>query len=299
MTSACRRSHHRPGSQGSRWSAVPLLPVLALWCCASPMTLRGPEQPALAGVRVPKPESMMAFPEPSGKRALLAIVIDDVGENFNQIEPFLDIPLPISFSVLSAASRPVAVARTLAAQGRDVLAHVPMEPVSADFMAGSGFLMTSMTTRKLLETLQWNLDQVPGAVGVNNHMGSRFTRDEYAMAVVLEFLKEQGLYFLDSRTDPKTVARTVAERIRLPFLERDVFLDNDPRETVVERMLQEAVGIARERGCAIAIGHPRQNTAAVLRRFALDPARVVDVIPVSRLAGHPCRPDVPGSRRER
>lgn len=264
-----------------------LLPLLL--CCSSPTVHRGPEGPVDNRERSSNIGTLLEFPRPAGDRPLLAIVIDDAGESLAQLEPFLDIPLPLSFAVLPAASRPVEVATALQAQRRDVLAHIPMEPMSADQISGQGFLMTAMSTRNLLKTLDWNLRRVPGAVGVNNHMGSRFTRDVRAMTVVFEELNRRGLYFLDSRTDPATACDEAARRTRSRFLERDIFLDNDPARPAIEGMLLKALELARDRGCAIAIGHPRVATAEVIARFARDPDRDVDVIPVTRLLGHPCR----------
>ncbi|NOZ02391.1 MAG: divergent polysaccharide deacetylase family protein [Deltaproteobacteria bacterium] len=280
-------------------SARVILLVFALAGCAAPPVIRGAENPILPTGRESGSRDLLDYPQPTGDRPLLAIVIDDAGESIEQLEPFLDIPVPLSFSVLSAASHPREVALSLEAQGRDVLAHIPMEPLSADHMGGPGFLLTSMTTREIAKTLEWDLERVPGAKGVNNHMGSRFTRDRYAMAVVLAELKKRGLYFLDSRTDPETVGREAARNARVPFLERDVFLDNDPHVPEINRMMNRAVEVAHERGCAIAIGHPRPNTAAVIRRFALDPDRDVDVIPVTRLLGLPCRDSAHGTRPAR
>ena len=263
-----------------------LLPVFL--CCATPAVLRGPEGPVDNRERPSPSAALLKFPEPSGDRPLLAILIDDAGESLSQLEPFMDIPLPLSFAVLPATSHPVEVATALKAQGRDLLAHIPMEPVSADQISGRGFLMTAMSTRQLLKTLDWNLGTVPAALGVNNHMGSRFTRDGRAMTVVFDELKRRGLYFLDSRTDPATACNEAARRTRIRFMERDVFLDNDPASAAIEGMLQKALDLARTRGCAIAIGHPRAATAEVITRLARDPDRDVDVIPVTRLLGHPC-----------
>ena len=226
--------------------------------------------------------------QPAAVRPVVAIVIDDVGESVDQLQPFLSIPLPLSFSVLPTTDRPAEVAGHLARLGRDVLVHLPMEPAEPDQMAGPGFLTTAMDAPTLRAVLARLLERVPSAVGANNHMGSRFTRDAARMEVVLAAMRERGLFFLDSRTDPGTVGGAVAAKVGLPFMERDVFLDNDPGEQEVLARLSDLAATARAKGCAVAIGHPRAATASALARFARDPARDVDLVPASRLPA-PCR----------
>ncbi len=186
------------------------------------------------------------------------------------------------------------MARFLHTLGREVLVHVPMEPEQADEMSHPSFLTTSMSDEEVILRMSAFLARVPGAVGANNHMGSRFTRDSHRMEVVLAFLRDRGLFFVDSRTTPATVGREVAVRAGVPFAERHVFLDNDPNRPEIETRLEEAIQTARREGCALAIGHPRVQTLEVLTRWARDPHRDVDVVPVSRLIAGPCRPDPPG-----
>jgi len=262
--------------------------IMIIASCSTPGITRAPEGPVQVDGRALAPGTL-SFPEPAIGSPVLAILIDDVGESIESIHDFLDIPLPLSFSVLSTSSRPTEVAAVLKALERDVLVHVPMEPIEADLLSGRGFLATYMSDDEIIDTLDWNLSRVPGAVGVNNHMGSRFTGNMNGMVVVMRELKARGLYFLDSRTDPATVCRAAAARVGLPMLERDVFLDNDFRQSEIEKKLAEAVDLARSNGCAIAIGHPRPSTAAAIMQFALDPDPDVAFVPVTRLFHHPCR----------
>lgn len=266
-------------------SAVALaLAGLAVSCApALAQSPREPESPPGArrapAATVPSPRAPGAAAAPSGPR--LAIVIDDLGESTEQLAPFLAVPLPLSFAVLPTGPEAPRVARVLARRGSEVLVHLPMEPLEADHISTPGFLTTGMDDATLRAVLARDLERVPGAKGVNNHMGSRFTRDGARMAVVARVLKAKGLYFLDSRTDAGTVAHATCQAEGLPSLQRDVFLDNDPSEDLVLARLQEAATLAGTKGFAIAIGHPRPETAAALARFARDPG--VDVVPLSAL----------------
>ena len=173
-------------------------------------------------------------------------------------------------------------------RGRDVLAHVPMEPAEPGLPLPRGTLLTSMDPDTIRAVSERALSRVPGAIGANNHMGSAFTRSVVAMRPFVEVLKARGLFFLDSRTDPATVAEDVAAAAGVPAMRRAVFLDNVDEPAAIDGMLAVLETVARTRGCAIAIGHPRPGTADALKRFAATPARAVEVVPISRLVGRAC-----------
>ncbi len=255
-----------------------------------------PSPPLLAGDGRAAP-APIPFAPPSGDRPFLAVLIDDLGDSIPQAAAFASVPVPLTFAILPEAAEAPEVARFLRTLGREVLVHVPMEPDQADEMSHPSFLTTSMSDEEVLLRMTAFLARVPGAAGANNHMGSRFTRDRHRMEVVLAFLRDKGLFFVDSRTTPATVGREVAVRTGVPFAERDVFLDNDPSRPAIETRLEEAIRVARRDGCALAIGHPRVETLEVLMRWARDPRRDVDVVPVSRLIAGPCRGDPPGPPR--
>jgi uncharacterized protein len=273
-----------PAAPGASPAAV--LVALALCACATAPRPRPDTGIAGPTARPPVPEAPFAPPAPGRPR--VAIVIDDLGDSGDQVRPFLDVALPLSFAVLPTAADAPGVARGLSQLGRDVLAHVPMEPDEAEAMARGGFLTVSMSAEAIAAGTRAALDRVPGAVGANNHMGSRFTRSANALAPFLEVLKARGLFFLDSRTTPDTVAEEAAAARGVPALRRAVFLDNDPSPAAVEAQLAGLQAVAKVRGCAVAIGHGLPATAAALARFAADPAREVDVVPVSRLLGEAC-----------
>jgi len=119
----------------------------------------------------------------------------------------------------------------------------------------------------LLGKLAWNLDQFEGYVGVNNHMGSRFTQDAEGLRVVMTELKRRRLFFLDSLTTPKSIGLRVARDVGLTSAARDVFLDHDDDAKMIERQLARLERKARKLGVAIAIGHPRDRTLAALEAW--------------------------------
>ena len=105
---------------------------------------------------------------------------------------------------------------------------------------------------------------MPGAIGVNNHMGSQLSSDRSAMTAILGEIRREGRYFLDSRTTAASVGFEVARELGIPAANRDLFLDDDPGRKAIAAAFARLLETARERGAAIAIAHPRPATLEVL-----------------------------------
>lgn len=131
---------------------------------------------------------------------------------------------------------------------------------------GPGVVLLTQTDAEILAVLASDLASVPGAAGVNNHMGSAATADQRVMRVVAEDLARRGLFFVDSRTTDATVARDAARAAGVPNASRRVFLDDVATEPAVQASLEGLVRKAKSEGSAIAIGHPHPATLAVLDR---------------------------------
>jgi len=197
----------------------------------------------------------------------LAVVIDDVGYNLENLEPFLSSRLDLSRAVLPGLPHSREAARRIRAAGKELLLHLPMEARNgAD--PGPMAVLTTMDDEEVRRLLAASLEEVPAA-GVNNHMGSAATADERIMRVVLGYLKSRGLFFLDSRTTPETVVLPVAESLAAPALKRDVFLDNDPAPEAIRSQLGQGLELAEQRGQAVLIGHVHNPHIAQLLEAAL------------------------------
>ena len=200
----------------------------------------------------------------TGDRPLIAVVIDDAGLNRAGTARLNSLPSPLTISFISYAGdldRQTAKAR---AAGHEIFLHVPMAPQSSTSDPGPRALLPELPESEIRDRLDWALSRFSGFVGVNNHMGSRFTRDESAMATVLQELKDRGLAFLDSRTTDESVGGRVAKRIGMPFAIRDVFLDHEIDADEIRKQLRRLEERARRRGSAKAIGHPHRITLDVL-----------------------------------
>lgn len=201
----------------------------------------------------------------------LAIVIDDLGYDQKQAQVLYQIEPHITLAVLPHQPYSNQIAKIAKAQGQEVLLHLPMEPHNYEkYGKMQHMLLASMVLPELTQELRYNLDSLPSVVGVNNHMGSRLTEDESRMEVILSELKRRGLFFIDSRTAPLSMAYTVAKRLGLKTYRRDVFLDNVDQVDSIISQLKQLVILAKQRGKALGIGHPRPNTFMALKRFLQD-----------------------------
>lgn len=192
--------------------------------------------------------------EPAASRGVIAVVIDDVGYNLHQLEPFLAFPGPITFSVLPELPYTRQAAERVQRAGKAVMLHQPMEAVGgAD--PGPGAIYRSMGEAEALEVLRKNLEQIPGLRGVNNHQGSAVTADERLMRVVLAELSNRDLVFLDSLTTADSAVERLSQELELPYLERNVFLDNDSHKEAILSAIQAGLEHADRTGRAVLIGH--------------------------------------------
>ena len=213
----------------------------------------------------------LAVPEARG-RPRIAIVIDDMGIDKERSARVIALPSPLTLSFLTYATELKRQTGAARAAGHELLLHIPMEPKGRNVDPGPNVLLGTLPAEELRRRLDWGFDRFGSYVGVNNHMGSKFTRDRAAMTVVMEEVKRRGLLFLDSRTASGTVGSALARRMGVPFADRNVFLDNQNDPAEVRARLAEVEALARRKGTAIAIGHPREATLEVLGRW-LEEAR--------------------------
>ena len=231
---------------------------------------------------------------PAQGAPMIAIVIDDMGVDRKRSKHMWeDVPAPLTLSFMTYAHDLPAQTQAARNKGHELMLHMSMEPSSATIDAGPNVLMTAMDSTEIRSLANWGMDRFEGFVGVNNHMGSRFTEDERAMRVVLEEINKRGLLYLDSRTSSRTVGPTMARMLGVPALQRNVFLDNDNIADKVLKQLDEVERLARKYGHAIAIGHPRDATLQVLEDWIPKAReRGLAIVPVStlmkdRLKHHP------------
>ena len=195
----------------------------------------------------------------------VAIVIDDIGYDPDALQRLLAIEAPLAFSVLPHAPHARPSADAIHRAGREVLLHLPMEPHGwPERDPGRGALFASMTAREIRRTLLEDLQAVPHAKGVNNHMGSRFMEEREQLRVVFGLLRDRGLYFVDSRTTEASVARELAAEQDLRFAERDLFLDEAEDRGRAAAHMEKLLDPRDARSGLLLIGHPYPETVSAL-----------------------------------
>ncbi len=199
-------------------------------------------------------------------RPLVAIVIDDVGIDRPHSKRAWELPGPLTMSFLPYAKDLRDQAKAARARGQELMLHLPMEPMGRSD-PGPGALLVSLGEAELKQRVMTALDSFDGYVGVNNHMGSRFTANKPDMETVLKLFKARGLMFLDSRTTAQTVGEQTAQELGVPNMPRNVFLDDDESAEAVRRKLAETEAIARRQGFVVAIGHPHEVTLQALAEW--------------------------------
>lgn len=217
----------------------------------------------------------------------IALVIDDLGENYGNFKSLSALGVPITYAILPFRPHSVDIAAAIHANGSgEIILHLPLEPWnSANHAMNHGTLLTSMDREELLEQLEKNIKAVPHISGVNSHMGSKFTENSEKTALLLEVLKEKGLYFLDSRTSKKTVGYALAKKLHLKTARRDLFLDSTQDEQFVLKQLKKILPLAQKRGgTLIVIGHPYTQTIRALQEYLPSlTEQGVTIVPLSEL----------------
>ena len=230
----------------------------------------------------PEQPPVLPAPKPGKQKPLAAIVIDDLGYQLKPARQLMDLGLPITFSILPHGPHSKEIAREAKARGMEVFLHLPMEPRSYPRIdPGPGALLVDMPADRLKRLVNENLALVPGATGVNNHMGSRFTESDEKLKPVFEELGKKGLFFLDSYTSPKSRAEKAAREAGLPLVRRDVFLDHEVSEKAITLQMERVLFLAKRKKTVIVIGHPHPETIAVLKSYAPRLGKVLSLVPVS------------------
>jgi polysaccharide deacetylase 2 family uncharacterized protein YibQ len=197
-------------------------------------------------------------------RPRIVVVIDDVGPNRRAALRSVELPGPLTISVLSYAENARRLAPAVKAAGHELLLHLPMEPEDRNENPGPNALRVDLPKREIARRLAWALGRFQDYVGINNHMGSRFTADASGMRQVMQEMRERGLLYLDSLTSAASRGRAVAREWGVPHAVRDVFIDHDLDTASISRELRRLEEVALARGHAIGIAHPHDLTLDML-----------------------------------
>ncbi len=197
-------------------------------------------------------------------RPRVALIIDDIGYRKSQAYRFLKMGVPITFSILPRLRNSQLLAHEINHEGHEIMLHQPMEPYNSRLDPGPGALYVGDRGKKIGKTINDNISDVPFAIGVNNHMGSKFTECQHEITDALKTIKERDLFFIDSRTSSLSKAYGTARKLHMTTERRNVFLDNSRDETKILHQLHLLSQQAQRHGHAIGIGHPHEVTAKAI-----------------------------------
>ncbi|MGY8823872.1 MAG: divergent polysaccharide deacetylase family protein [Candidatus Latescibacterota bacterium] len=195
----------------------------------------------------------------------IAIVLDDFGSDSRLVERFCALTQPLTLAILPNTGPVDALVERARQSGHQIILHLPMEPTDYPTQdPGLNAVMLHQSDEEVRQTLRHALEQVPGAIGFNNHMGSKATADERVMRLLLEEAKARELLFLDSRTTNASIAYDLAQKMGVASLRRDSFIDEIDERQAIEAKLWDLAEMAGRTSSAIAIGHDRENTLLAL-----------------------------------
>ena len=212
-------------------------------------------------------EESSAVTAPIRVKGKIGLIIDDFGYRNDEIsDGFLHLDVNLTCAVIPGHVYSSSFGEKAVSRGHEVIVHMPMENVGENRGEEEFVLRVDMKPDAVKNRVYDALDQIPEAIGMNNHQGSQATADPGVMNSVAAVLKERNKFFIDSRTTPETVAESIMNNWKVPSARRNVFLDNDHDEEKITRQLLSLVEIAERDGSAIGIGHVKQNTLNVLRK---------------------------------
>ena len=212
-----------------------------------------------------KPSSGLP-PVQAKKSGKLIFVFDDAGNSLKQTLPFLELPFPITVSVLPALADSKKTADAVRNAKKEVFLHQPMQAVNLSINPGPSSIQPDMTTGEAARILRKNIAEIGPIAGMNNHEGSLITADRKLIGAVLDVCIDEKIIFLDSRTSSQTQAPLAAMERGMHIWERDVFLDNSPDVTEMKAMIKRGLAIADKKGYAVMIGHVQTPALAKLLR---------------------------------
>ena len=217
------------------------------------------------------------------QRSVMAIIIDDLGGNYQRGVSLINMAAPITLSILPHKKYSRDLAILAHAFDKEIMLHMPMQAIDSAKDMGPGGLSLSMSQGELVKAFRHSLASVPYISGVNNHMGSLLTSKTMQMQWLMQEIAQMGdLYFVDSRTHHTSVARTVALENNLSQSSRDVFLDHVIDRKYIEQQFEKTINKARRTGFALAIGHPHEETMSVLFQWVPALSSMgIELVPVS------------------
>ncbi len=197
----------------------------------------------------------------------IALIIDDIGYFDNDLsDSFFNLPKEITFSVIPGHRFSKTLARKINKLNHDLLIHLPMEPLNYRGDEKQYIIMTGMNRNEIENRINKAINELPQAIGINNHMGSKATSDLETMNKIARVIINKELLFIDSYTYNRSIAYKIMKKHDIPTAKRDIFIDNEDRPDYISERIDKLVQLAIKNGKAIGIGHAKKNTLLMLQK---------------------------------
>ena len=197
----------------------------------------------------------------------IAIVIDDFGYRNDLIsDGFLEIDASLTYAIIPGHNYSTSFGEKAVKAGYQVIVHMPMENTGKTYGEEKFVLMTDMDSETIKRRINNAFSQIPTAIGMNNHQGSKASADQHVISNIAKVIKDKDLFFLDSRTTVETIIVTTMELFGVPTARRNIFLDNEDDELKIKIQLEKLANKAQRDGSAIGIGHAKSKTLNVLKK---------------------------------
>ena len=200
-------------------------------------------------------------------KGIIAIIIDDFGYRNDYVtDGFLALEANLTYAVIPGHEHSYFFSEKAKSAGFEVIVHMPMENTGKTYGEEQFVLKTDMDVETIQRRVINAFNQIPSAIGMNNHQGSKASADQRIMSTIARVLKDKDKFFVDSRTTVETIGETTMKIFDVPTASRNVFLDNDDDEEKITVQLMKLVKKSEEKGTAIGIGHVKPKTLNVLKK---------------------------------
>lgn len=212
-----------------------------------------------------EPRRVVILPMPKISSPMMAIIIDDGGYNLENFKKILNLRKPITYAILPEAPFTQETSLLARQKGNQVLLHLPMEPQEGNHAPLENNMIRCRMTPQQIKNIIYNaLKQVPEARGINNHMGSKATENHKVMKTLMEVLKKEKLFYIDSNTSIKSVGPLLAAQNGVPFARNERFIDQEKNVSAIKNAIRKAIKKAQKEGKVVIIGHPYAETGQAL-----------------------------------
>ena len=217
-----------------------------------------------------KQESLDKAPDVTAQvpmRGVIGLIIDDFGyRNDHVSNGFLNLSGKLTYAIIPGHEYSQLFSKKAYDAGYEIIVHMPMENIGKTYGEKEYVLMSYFQDDEIKDRISSAFDQLPESIGLNNHQGSRGTADSRVMTLLAGVIKEKKKFFIDSRTTSNSLAETTMRKYNVATNKRDIFLDNELDEEIINTQLLKLAELSEEKGIAIGIGHVKPQTLSVLER---------------------------------